>query len=638
MQKRLTMWLAALTVVFVYGLTAQEQAAVITPAKPTIGDEIVITYNAGSAKATLASATDISAEVLVARSGDVPVLIEVPLKREGKLWKGSMKLKEEKGNVLLVRFVAGDQRDDNKENVLLLLVHGANGKPLEGANLTNGSILASGSFVDFKLAKDLEAAKSAFAKERELYPDNLAAMFQLWWTLMREKPGDETKEMIKQELEKEYAKGNDKFASDFASWYEQVGMKEKAADIRKAAIGKDPKGKAAQQVALNEVFKERDAAKRASLLEKFLADFPVQGGERENYQNMMFSFKMSALLAAKQYDEAYAVLESMPKKDGNMYNSLAWPLIEKGEQLEKAVSWAKKGVDLLKNPDPASKPPYVSLSQWKKSSQVGLGMVQDTYAYGLYQMGKYPEALGAYEEAYALTNGEQSDINQRLVECYVKNGSFSKAISLSEECIRKGKSNEKLVEAYKTAYVKVKGSEQGFEAALEQAKATAKSDMKKDVLKNLVNKPAVDFALKGLDGKIVKLSALKGKVVVVDFWATWCGPCKASFPYLQKVYEKYKANPNVVILAVNTWENVSGKEREDLVKKFMAENKYTFPVIYDQGFVEKYEVEGIPTKFVIDKKGMIQFKSIGFLGGEKMIEEMTMQLEMLLDDKFYSMN
>ena len=328
----------------------------------------------------------------------------------------------------------------------------------------------------------------------------------------------------------------------------------------------------------------------------------------------------------------------MPKKDGNMYNSLAWPLIEKGEQLEKAVSWAKKGVDLLKNPDPASKPPYVSLSQWKKSSQVGLGMVQDTYAYGLYQMGKYPEAQGAYEEAYALTNGEQSDINQRLVECYVKNGSFSKAISLSEECIRKGKSNEKLVEAYKTAYVKVKGSEQGFEAALELAKATAKSDMKKDVLKNLVNKPAVDFALKGLDGKIVKLSALKGKVVVVDFWATWCGPCKASFPYLQKVYEKYKANPNVVILAVNTWENVSGKEREDLVKKFMAENKYTFPVLYDQGFVEKYEVEGIPTKFVIDKKGMIQFKSIGFLGGEKMIEEMTMQLEMLLDDKFYSMN
>jgi thiol-disulfide isomerase/thioredoxin len=169
---------------------------------------------------------------------------------------------------------------------------------------------------------------------------------------------------------------------------------------------------------------------------------------------------------------------------------------------------------------------------------------------------------------------------------------------------------------------------------LAQAMETAKG-LKKDLVKDRVNQPAVDFALKNLEGKIVKLSDLRGKVVVVDFWATWCGPCKASFPYLQKVYNKYKDNPKVVILAVNTWENVSGKEKENLVKKFMVDNKYTFPVLYDEGFVEKYGVSGIPTKFVIDKKGMVQFKTIGFTG-EKMVEEMTMQLDILLDDNFYS--
>ncbi|MBF8294290.1 MAG: resA 6, partial [Bacteroidetes bacterium] len=195
--------------------------------------------------------------------------------------------------------------------------------------------------------------------------------------------------------------------------------------------------------------------------------------------------------------------------------------------------------------------------------------------------------------------------------------------------------NDKMVEAYKAAYIKVKGSDKGFEESMAQAKQAAKSDLKKELAKGRVNKPAVDFALKNLEGKIVKLSDLRGKVVVIDFWATWCGPCKASFPYLQQVYNKYKDNPKVVILAVNTWENVSGKEKEDLVKKFMADNKYTFPVLYDEGFVEKYGVSGIPTKFVIDKKGMIQFKTIGFTG-EKMVEEMIMQFEMLLDDNFYS--
>ncbi len=68
----------------------------------------------------------------------------------------------------------------------------------------------------------------------------------------------------------------------------------------------------------------------------------------------------------------------------------------------------------------------------------------------------------------------------------------------------------------------------------------------------------------------------------------------------------------------------------------MADNKYTFPVLYDEGFVEKYGVEGIPTKFIIDKKGKIQFKSVGFNDGQKMMDEMTVEIEMLLGDKFYS--
>ncbi len=68
----------------------------------------------------------------------------------------------------------------------------------------------------------------------------------------------------------------------------------------------------------------------------------------------------------------------------------------------------------------------------------------------------------------------------------------------------------------------------------------------------------------------------------------------------------------------------------------MADNKYTFPVVYDEGYVEKYGVEGIPTKFIIDKKGKIQFKSVGFINGQKMIDEMTLENDMLLGDEFYS--
>ena len=84
------------------------------------------------------------------------------------------------------------------------------------------------------------------------------------------------------------------------------------------------------------------------------------------------------------------------------------------------------------------------------------------------------------------------------------------------------------------------------------------------------------------------------------------------------------------MFALDTWERVSGAERIALVEKFIADNKYTFPVLYDESFVEKYGVDGIPTKFLIDKKGNIAFKSIGFNGAEEMEKELTAQLDMLL--------
>jgi len=129
----------------------------------------------------------------------------------------------------------------------------------------------------------------------------------------------------------------------------------------------------------------------------------------------------------------------------------------------------------------------------------------------------------------------------------------------------------------------------------------------------------------------VKLTDLKGKIVVVDFWATWCGPCLSSFPALQQVYEKYKSNPNIVILALNTWERTQGAEKEKAVKKFIETNKYTFKVLFDEeNIVAQYGVTGIPTKFIIDQDGMIQFKSVGFIGEDKMKEELDIQFDILL--------
>ena len=146
-----------------------------------------------------------------------------------------------------------------------------------------------------------------------------------------------------------------------------------------------------------------------------------------------------------------------------------------------------------------------------------------------------------------------------------------------------------------------------------------------------VGADAPDFSLVDLDGKSVKLSELRGKVVVLDFWATWCGPCIMSFPGMKLSMDKFKDNPNVKFLFVNTYERVSADQWKSTVSTFVKQRGFTtFPVILDIGgeVAGSYGVNGIPAKFCINKEGKIKFKSTGYLGSsDAIVAEMTQWIE-----------
>jgi thiol-disulfide isomerase/thioredoxin len=154
-----------------------------------------------------------------------------------------------------------------------------------------------------------------------------------------------------------------------------------------------------------------------------------------------------------------------------------------------------------------------------------------------------------------------------------------------------------------------------------------------DLRKSMLNETAPAFALLDLDGKNINVEDLKGKVVVVDFWATWCGPCKASFPAMQKMVNKYKEDPNIKFVFIDTWEKGENKKKE--AADFITTNKYSFHVLLDNEdkVVAQFKVDGIPTKFVIDKNGNIRFKAVGFDGSDdKLVDELTAMIELASED------
>jgi thiol-disulfide isomerase/thioredoxin len=133
--------------------------------------------------------------------------------------------------------------------------------------------------------------------------------------------------------------------------------------------------------------------------------------------------------------------------------------------------------------------------------------------------------------------------------------------------------------------------------------------------KNAVSdkKPALDFKLKDLNGKEVSLSDFKGKKVFLNFWASWCPPCKAEMPDIEKLYSETK-DTDLVILAVNVGEGKSD------VTSFLNDNKYNFTVLLDsdQNITNQYNIKGIPTSFFIDKEGNIVSSKVGGMSLDEM--------------------
>jgi thiol-disulfide isomerase/thioredoxin len=113
--------------------------------------------------------------------------------------------------------------------------------------------------------------------------------------------------------------------------------------------------------------------------------------------------------------------------------------------------------------------------------------------------------------------------------------------------------------------------------------------------------PAPDFELKTLEGDTLRLSDFKGQPVLVNFWATWCGPCRAEFPDFQEAHVDNA--DSLVIIGVNS----TSADQLDLVDDFVAEMGATFPIVLDEtgDTVELYRVLGLPTSVFIDRNGIV---------------------------------
>lgn len=367
-----------------------------------------------------------------------------------------------------------------------------------------------------------------------------------------------------------------------------------------------PQGELAFQAAINDIENELDASKRKTKFTDTKSKFP-------NFSKGIEFQKLNARLMVQSLNE--------PSLD----NSLFYLNYIKSPEMFSAMAYfinAKNpsiGEELYRN--------FVNENMGK----AGIESVLAGYSRILLAKGNLAEA-----SKYALQAYPNSKHDREFLEDYVKilnsEGKKDKAVKVLEEMVINGIGSAEIEATLAQAYA---NSGVDAKAKLMALHTEQKHKYKEELIKDMKNVPSPEFTVKDIHGKDVTLADFKGKTIVLDFWAMWCAPCKASFPTMQKLVDVYKDDQQVKFLFIHTWERGTKTPLED-ASKYLKDNNYTFDLLMDYAnpqtkvnpTVSSFGVEGIPTKFVIDGNGIILFISDGLNNDEsEVVKELSTMIE-----------
>jgi len=359
---------------------------------------------------------------------------------------------------------------------------------------------------------------------------------------------------------------------------------------------------------------DRSGNDRAALvqnLEAFLRQFPDSRQRPRIYRALVeANIQLRDSARAADYAERIVALtpEDMPM------TVLAIQLLERmgGEAaLRRALSYSTRVLDFVNNASSEGKSPKISLEEWESSQRQDKMSIYAVRGRLFFKLHDYTAAEKEFRASMAVTPnaaaaeklGEIAELNKDLPGA-IRDYASAFALADSSTQPNRREIRRKLGNVWRLAH----GSDQGLGDYLLNAydDVAASSDAPKPK-RNADVKDPFDFMLrKAPDGSPYSLAAQKGKIIVLNFWATWCGPCRAMEPHFERVAAQFQGISEAVFLAADC------DEDETLVPTYLEEAKPKIMVVFADGLDRLLAVSSFPTVVVLDHAGKIAYRAAGF--------------------------
>lgn len=499
-----------------------------------------------------------------------------------------------------------------------------------------------------------EVALFWIRQELMYHPESRRRVFYPAMVLLEKVEGDAKKPRIVQEIKYILSQPDvtEREMLQAAKIYQhQLQDQIRADSLRKAIVTKFPKGSMIKLQTYKQIEQERDLAKKLTLCQAFLRDYPdAQTDEAFDYEYFInYSRIYAPILGVELPKKNYAALT--PLISAASYDMLVlmyYKAIEiahnsgfmTDEELLPYSTQIIQRMEALRMERPASRR-YQAPSEWKE--QTGRTYLHNgvlTHIDILKKTGHNAEALRYADAAQETFHYKRAELNGTHAFLLDHAGQIEKRDKVMLGSVHENQSTPWILDKLREGYVKQHGNDQGFDDYIQSLKnATDLQEAQDRISKMMINRKMTDFKLVDAKGKSVTLASLKGKVVILDFWATWCTPCKASFPGMKLAVEKYKNDPNVVFYFVDTQERNAGYKEN--VMGYIAKNNYPFNILFDvkgsgkyndavfTKICEDFTISGIPQKLIIDAKGNLRFITVGYKGSPtELADEIATMVEL----------